>query len=393
MTPLGLISVTTYFSRTREHQLASTMKSESQIPPIAFFVPSVIGGGAQRVFVTLANTLVDMTAHPIHLVVIRDGGEFWSEVRPEVEIVNLGASRMRYALPALTRYLQTVRPQALCSTLTYCNVVTILAWRLAGRPCRLLVREANVVRKEESVRRALMRLTYPQADHVIALSPELHSNILDANVPVRDSIATIGNPALDFQAIERTTAALDFLPRPNPRFICAVGSLTYQKGFDTLLTAFARLSDTSVHLVILGEGELRPSLEAQSEKLGIAHRVHLVGFVARPTDIVQHASLFVLSSRWEGFPNVLLEALGTGVPVVATDCPGANRSILRDGELGHLADPDDPDALAHSIAEALTDPRATPTERQERAQEFAAPKIAREYLDLFGAASKTAPER
>ncbi|MCG5541814.1 MULTISPECIES: glycosyltransferase [unclassified Halorhodospira] len=364
--------------RTNDH--------DSHLAPIALFVPSLLGGGAQRVFVTLANTLVDLTPHPIHLVVIRDGGDFWYEVRPEVRIVNLATNRMRRTLPALTRYLRAERPQALCSTLSYCNVVAILAWRLAGRPGRLLVREANVVRKEEILRRLLMRITYPYATHVIALSPELRSNILDANVSADDKIRTIGNPALNVQADPGSAATPDFLPHSNTRFICAVGSLTYQKGFDTLLSAFARLSDTTLHLAILGEGELRATLERQIADLGIADRVHLPGFVTRPTDVVQHASLFVLSSRWEGFPNVLLEALGTGVPVVATDCPGANRSILRDGELGHLVNPDDPDALADSISEALARPRATQVERQERAQEFAAPKIACEYRDLFGIA-------
>lgn len=366
-----------------EHS-ASTSSNGSQLRPLALLVPALIGGGAQRVFVTLANTLVDLTLHPIHLVVIREGGDFWSEVRQEVTIINLATNRLRRTLPALTRYLRTERPQALCSTLSYCNVVAILAWRLAGRPGRLLVREANVLRKEEILRRLLLRLMYPYATHVIALSPELRSNILEAKVPVHKTITTIGNPALDSQAAQGTAATPDFLPQSNTRFICAVGTLTYQKGFDTLLNAFARLSDTTLHLAILGEGELRATLEGQIADLGIADRVHLPGFVTRPTDVVQHASLFVLSSRWEGFPNVLLEGLGTGVPVVATDCPSANRSILRDGELGHLANPDDPEALAKAISEALTRPRATQAERQERAQEFAAPTIACEYLDLFG---------
>lgn len=371
--------------------LASTSPNGSQLRPLALFVPSLFGGGAERVFVTLANTLVDLTSYPIHLVVIRDGGDFWSEVRPEVRVVNLATRHMRRSLPALIRYLRSVRPQALCSTLSYCNVVMILAWWLAGRPGRLLVREANVILKGQVLRRFLMRLTYPYATHVIVLSPEHRSNILNAKVSVRDTIKTIGNPALDLQTEQGNAATPDFLPQSNTRFICAVGSLTYQKGFDILLRSFSRLSDNSLHLAILGDGKLRAALEAQSMDLGIADRVHLPGFVTRPMDIVQYASLFVLSSRWEGFPNVVLEALGKGVPVVATDCPGANRSILRDGDLGHLVTPDDPEALAESISEALANPRASQAERLQRAQDFAAPKIAGEYLSLFGVAEQPEP--
>ena len=129
-------------------------------------------------------------------------------------------------------------------------------------------------------------------------------------------LVEIGNPCV-FLAQDGVVNKPAFLPQPMPDFVCAVGSLSYQKGFDLLLSAFARLSDTSLHLVILGEGPLRSELEKQIRVLGIEERVHLPGFVKDPVNIIAQADLFVLSSRWEGFPNVLLEALSTGVPIVA----------------------------------------------------------------------------
>jgi glycosyltransferase involved in cell wall biosynthesis len=151
------------------------------------------------------------------------------------------------------------------------------------------------------------------------------------------------------------------------------------------LDAFSKLRDQNTDLVILGEGPLRGRLLEQARELGVNERVYLPGFVSDPMRVLKNSSLFVLSSRWEGFGNVLVEALATGVPVVSTDCPGAPRSLLRGGALGHLVPVDEPDALARAITEALHSPRGTREDRLERARDFAAPVIARRYLEeAFG---------
>lgn len=348
--------------------------------PLSLFIPGLEGGGAQRVFVNLANTLVDMTEHPIDLVVIREGGVFRDQLRPEVNLINLGTGRVSRSISALVRYMRTHRPRVFASTMSYSNVITILAWRLAGRPCRLVVRDANVVREGNRLMRALMRWFYPQADCVIALSPEIRASLLQAGIPVADRIVEIGNPGV-FHPPGDLLEAPAFLPQPTPRFICAVGSLGYQKGFDVLLSAFARLSHPALNLVILGEGALRGQLEEQCRALGIEQRVHMPGFVKRPSDVISQAELFVLASRWEGFPNVLLEALATGVPVVATDCDGAPRSMLEDGHHGHLVASEDPLALSEGIEAALKAPAGTPESRRARAEDFSAETITRKYLE------------
>ena len=348
--------------------------------PISLFIPDLEGGGAQRVFVNLANTLVDMTERPIHLVVIRDGGVFQDELRPEVNLINLGTWRVSRSIPALVRYMRTHRPWVFASTMNYSNIITILAWRLAGRPCRLVVREAVVVCEVSRLMRLLMRLAYPQADCVIALSPEVRASILQAGIPVADRIVEIGNPGV-FSSTGNAVDMPSFLPQSAPRFLCAVGRLERQKGFDILLSAFSGLSDKSLHLVILGEGVLREELEEQSRALGIQERVHMPGFVKCPSDVIRQAELFVLSSRWEGFPNVLLEALSTGVPVVATDCDGAPRSMLEDGRHGYLVVPEDPIALCEGIEAALKAPIGTPESRRARAKDFSAEAITRKYLE------------
>ena len=140
--------------------------------PIALFIPGLEGGGAQRVFVNLANSLVDLVETAVHLVVVRKGGVFEEELRPEVMLINLGTGRVSRSIPALVRYLRSYQPAVFASTMAYCNVAAIAAWRLAGRPCRMVVREVTVIREDMMLMRYLMRLMYPMADCVIALSPE-----------------------------------------------------------------------------------------------------------------------------------------------------------------------------------------------------------------------------
>jgi glycosyltransferase involved in cell wall biosynthesis len=356
--------------------------------PISFFIPGLQGGGAQRVVVNLANILPDITEHPIHVVLARKEGEFLDELRPEVQIIDLGTKRASRSVFALAGYMRRERPQAMISTLNYANVMFLISGLLAGKPCPLIVREATVVRKPSGslgdklrghITQTLMRLLYPRAAKVIAISRDVQQSLLDAGIKIHDKLALIGNP-VEIESPKKEPGDLSWLPSPPPPFICSIGRLSEPKGFDVLLTAFAKLDDNRMHLVILGEGPLRESLTQQARDLGIDDRVHLPGFVKQPRQVLEKAELFVLSSRWEGFVNVLMEALATGVPVVSTDCPGSPGDILENGACGHLVQHDDPHALAEGIIKALEQPAGTPASRMARATDFSAEKIAREYL-------------
>jgi glycosyltransferase involved in cell wall biosynthesis len=369
------------------------VKTESLIAlikqPISFFIPGLQGGGAQRVVVNLANALLDITDHPIHVVLAHKVGEFIDELRPEVKIIDLGTKRASRSVFALARYMRRERPQAMISTLNYANVMFLFSGLLAGKPCPLIVREANVVRKPSGslgdklrghITQGLMRLLYPRADKVIAISRDVQQSLLDVGIKIQDKLALIGNP-VEIESSKIESVDLNWLPNPTPPFICSIGQLSVQKGFDTLLGAFAKLEDKNLHLVILGEGPLRGSLRHQAKELGVEGRVHLPGFVKQPRRVLEKAEMFVLSSRWEGFVNVLLEALATGVSVVSTDCPGSPRDLLENGKHGYLVPYDDPAALADGITRALENPAGTPEGRKARAEDFSAEKIARKYLE------------
>ncbi|MCC5870211.1 MAG: glycosyltransferase [Gammaproteobacteria bacterium] len=357
---------------------------------IALFIPGLNCGGAQKVVVNLANALVDLTDHPVHIVLARAEGEFLHEVHPEVKVVDLGKGRASRAILALAAYLRREKPVVLCSSLNYANVCAAIAWRLAGRPGRLVLREDNVVRAPQGrtkqklhmyLMQRLMQWAYRPAFPVVAISQAVAETLSNSGIATTGQIKVIGNPIMfmvsDSDKVGAKAPAFDF----GGRCICAIGRLTEQKGFDVLLDAFSQLHEDDLDLVILGEGSLRENLEKQAIQLGVAKRVHLSGFVSQPGRVLASAKLFVLSSRWEGFGNVLVEALAAGVPIVSTDCPGAPRAILRDGALGHLVPVDDPAALAEAMAEALHAPRGTKEARQERAQDFAATMIAKQYLE------------
>ena len=170
-----------------------------------------------------------------------------------------------------------------------------------------------------------------------------------------------------------------------PPVVLAVGRLTDQKAFDVLIRAFSLVrKNRPVRLLILGEGEERPVLEPMIWQLGLEQDVSLMGFVQNPYPYMARASLFVLPSRWEGLPTVLVEALYLGMPIIATDCPGGSREILRGGQFGRLVPVDAPLILAEAIEGSMSDRRSRPP--KESWELFNLDFVVDRYVDvLFGA--------
>lgn len=357
--------------------------------PLAFFIPGLNGGGAQRVFVTLVNTLVTMTDHPIHLVTSRDGGVFESRVDPRVVRVILGQNRVSLSVLSLAHYIRVERPVAMVSTLDYCNVVFLVATMFTRTRLRKVIREANVLQEDfESIitrsraiiLRTLMRLFYRRADDVIIITRDVERSLLRHRIVSADRMRRIPNPVL-MEAEAPSVSASSAVPA-GP-FILAIGRLSQQKGFDILIRAFAKLPNREAKLVILGEGPQESQLRALAAEQGVGERVVFPGFVDNTAPYLRLASLFVLSSRWEGFSNVLTEALAAGTPIVSTDCPGSPREVLDGGRFGRLADVGAPEQLAKAMAAELRSQTASAEARKERAKHYAANRVAELYLRLF----------
>ncbi|WP_280569551.1 glycosyltransferase [Chromohalobacter sp. 296-RDG] len=330
---------------------------------LTLFLPSLEGGGAEMVMVTLANGLAAQ-GWRVDLVVARATGAYLKNVAAEVHVVDLRAPRVLYSLPALVRYLRKTRPAVMLSALNYANVVALWATRMAGVGTRMVISEHNNVTRDMHSEPAwrswliplLMRHSYPWANGIVAVSGGVAEELSRALALPRGRIDVIYNPAVTERLRELSTQALahPWLANGEPPVILAVGRLTEQKDYPTLIKAFAALrARQSVRLVILGEGELRESLEALVASLGVSEDVAFLGFVDNPYAWMRQAALFVLSSAWEGFGNVLAEAMACGTPVISTDCPSGPAEILEDGTWGQLVPVGDPQALYEAMVTAL----------------------------------------
>jgi glycosyltransferase involved in cell wall biosynthesis len=282
-----------------------------------------------------------------------------------VNIVDLKARKLSSSLPALVGYLRRVRPPALLSTLHYTNEIAIAAKHFARVDTRVVVREANqlsldVGQSKAWKKRAIpwfVRYLYPLADGVVTVSRGVAEDLSRVCGLPLEKIQVIYNPTITPDLGIKAEEPLNhsWFEPGQPPVILAVGKLQAQKDFPTLIRAFSRVRErTSARLMILGWGPDRSQLEALVAELGLQEDVALPDHVANPYAYMKRAAVFVLSSAWEGLPNVLIEAMAVGIPVVSTDCKSGPSEILKEGEYGLLIPVGNPQAMAEAILTVLS---------------------------------------
>jgi glycosyltransferase involved in cell wall biosynthesis len=360
---------------------------------VLFILPSLGAGGAERVKITLLRHL-DRSRFEPHLALVEAVGPFLTEVPQDVPIHDLKAIRVRYALPAILRLVWKLRPHAVVSALAELNVVMGLIKPLLPRGLKLLVEEETSATAELAEKGAstliwhwLYRHFYAKADKVICVADYVVNDLaVNFRIP-REKLARIYNPV----DIDKTRALAnegdDPFRGPGPHLVAA-GRLSRVKAFDMLLDAMAmvRKAIPTARLTILGGGPLESDLKSQRERLGLTDAVHFVGFQSNPYPYFKHADLFVLSSRYEGLPLVVLEALAVGTPVVATDCPGGIREILAGCARGRLVPNADSRLLADALVSECQSRRGTsPGEEnlEEILDKFRIEKVVRDYEQLL----------
>jgi glycosyltransferase involved in cell wall biosynthesis len=357
---------------------------------VAMFLPSLVGGGAERVMVHVAGGLAQH--FHVDLVLARKEGPLLAEVPGGVRLVALGASRTATAVVPLARYLRRQRPEAMMSALTHANLVALFAVRLARATMPLVVTEhshpseniAHATRRRDRLTPALMRRLYPWATAVTGVSNGVAENLVQRIGVPGDLVTVVRNPVVADDLMRRARQPLDhsWFAAGQPPVLLAVGRLTAPKDLPCLLQALALVRrEREVRAVILGEGEDRPTLERMVRELSLEGAVQLPGFVDNPYPFFRQAALFVLSSRWEGLPTVLLEALALGLPIVSTDCPSGPREILENGRLGILVPVGEAEALAAAILAALHQQRRPYDPRVLRPYELTA--VVSEYARLL----------
>jgi glycosyltransferase involved in cell wall biosynthesis len=334
---------------------------------IAFFLPSLCGGGAERVTVNLAKTIAER-GYSVDLVLVEAEGVFLNELSSAVRVVDLHALRVLRSLVPLAGYLRRERPRVLVSSMGHANLVALWAGRLAGNVTPIIVTEHNTLSQEAGRQQRLRgwlwpRLLgwfYPWAARVVAVSRGAADDLSRTSGLPRERVEVVYNPVItpEMMALARERSDHPWFTPGQPPVVLGVGRLTPQKDFGTLVRAFAEVRRSRpARLIILGEGEERPALEALARELAVSDDVLLPGFQANALAYMVGAAVFALSSAWEGLPTVLIEALVAGTHVVSTDCPSGPREILQEGRLGALVPVGDPSALAAAILDALARPR------------------------------------
>lgn len=365
---------------------------------IALFAPSLRGGGAERVVVTLANEL-SAKGHCVDLVLSSGRGEFLDDVSPKVCIVDLKAGRVIKSLIPLIRYLRQKKPEVMLSFLSHANVVAIIARFFSGFSTRIIVSEHTTATINNAFTKnisaniiyRLIPFLYRRADAIVAVSVGVARDLEELIGLPCGTVKVIYNP---FDLVRINTLSREPIYHPwfandQPPVILAVGRLGFEKDFSTLIRAFASIRNRlNVRLLILGEGELRSELEGLAVSCGLNNdEINMPGFISNPYVYMAGASLFVLSSRWEGLSNVLIEAMACGVPVISTNCPNGPREILEDGRWGKLVPVGDVNALSEAIFETLTtNPVQFPNVKQ-RASQFDMSFSIRDYLEVLDVTS------
>ncbi len=356
---------------------------------ISLLVPSLVGGGLERVFLNLARGFAE-AGETVDLVMLQVVGDYLDDIPAAVNVVDLKAWRTLTSLPAVMGYLRRTKPDVLFAAAEPMNIVSIIAKKLTRTPTQIVITMhhppnvymADSTNPRERFYPTLNRLLYPYADDIIAVSEGVRQALYtDLKLPL-DRITTLYNPVITPELIERAQQ-----PTDHPWFadeipvVLGVGRLDSQKNFSLLVRAFALVrKQHEVRLLILGEGELRDDLEKLVAELGLQDDVLLPGFASNPFAYMSACDVFVLSSIHEGLGIALIEAMQCAPAVISTDCPSGPSEILLDGTLAPLLPMNDVEAMATAITNILEHP-PNPQPLRERANDFTLAKITQSYQE------------
>lgn len=366
--------------------------TDSQKTRLFIVRPTMGQGGAERVTLTLLQHL-DRERFDVSLVLMRHEGNWLDQVPHYVRVHVLGSSTLWTAWFPLAKLLYGSKPDVLFSP-GGTDVAAIIAKHLVHSPSRVVLSERGALyRGRRTFKRRLVvwfkRFSYPFADQLTAVSQGVKDEMVSVLGLAADRIKVIYNPIVDekLEAQMREPATHPWFYENVP-IILGVGRLVPEKDFAMLLRAFARVhKQRPVRLVILGEGPLRTNLIDLAAQLEVQDDVCLAGFDQNPFKYMSRCSVFVLSSRHEGLPGVLIQAMACGAPVISTDCPyGPAEIICEPGRDGILVPVGDAEAMADKIGYLVDHPTVAKEmglEGQAGVCRFGVEKAVLEYTRLL----------
>jgi glycosyltransferase involved in cell wall biosynthesis len=362
----------------------------TQPGPLAFYVPSLTVGGAERVTVSVANGLAER-GYDVHLLVSYYEGSFVSEVDEAVTVFDLATPKVPglgigASVPRLVSYFRRQSPSMLFAQMIYASDVVLVAHMLAGSDALVVPTVHNTVGmydppKERLVQR-LATLLSGRADRFVAVSDGAARSVADELAVPAENVSVLHNPIPvdDVRARACEAANHEWIEADEYDVVLGIGRLAPQKDFETFLRAFAHVNeaDPDTRAIVVGRGPDRERLAATARELGIDDLVQFTGYVDNPYSYMAGADVLAMSSIHEGLPTVLIEALACGCPVVSTDCPSGPRTILEDGKYGPLVDVEDPTALGEAVLSTLESPPDS-SMLVERARDFAPEEVLDDY--------------
>jgi len=363
----------------------------SYIPPkkIFFLLPNLNGGGAERVVLCLAAALQQQALHDeVTLVTFSTEGAYQEHVPAHIRLVDLSAPRARYSFYALWRLCRKEKPDVVVSTMQASTVFGLVR-RFIGYTPYWICRMENPITQDRVTMGRMSRWLFERAlaaaHTVVCLNDAMRDDVVvSASVQWQHTVV-IPNP-IDIETVRQHAQIPVTLPHAG-RTIVMCGRLVTQKNYPLALVFIRSLQCTDVHLYILGEGELQADLKALAAEYGITSQVHFVGFQDNPYAWMAAADLFLLSSHYEGFGNVLVEALAAGVPVVSTDCPTGPTTILSALPYTALVEIGNVEQLTTAVSTVFqwseTTRVAAITAGQVVAERYRPSQIASQYISIY----------
>lgn len=364
---------------------------------LVFFCPNLGGGGAEMHLARLLSNL-DQGKFELHLIVSRAGGSYLSLLPEQVQIhiicdgkIGSGILGMYKTIKPLSEKLTFLNPDIFVSVMDHSNMMAYYAHKKARSSAKLIFCVQTPILQSlkfnwkpfNQILSWMMPFIYPRADKIISLSIGVKSDLISLSRKLKDNTVVINNIGIDqFKKVED-----DPVQKEGVKSIVICGRLIKLKGFDDALRCFKKVSEViAAELYVIGDGPEKQNLLELSEQLNIKDKVQWLGFVSHPEVIMSHADAFLLCSHYEGFGNVIIEAMSVGLPVVSTDCPYGPGEIIDDNISGVLVPVGDFQRMAKEVVKILSDRKLSEKLIQnayERVGDFSKERITQQYERLF----------
>jgi glycosyltransferase involved in cell wall biosynthesis len=370
------------------------MEKQNSYGKIALYIPLLEGGGAERIFVNLANEFA-RRGFCVDLILNQKKGPYLSNIEKRVDVIELGPGRTLFCILPLGLLLKKSNPDVLITALDHTNMAAVIVKYLFFLKTKIILTRhvySEGGEKPSGIKNKFRLLTrfllYRGADKLVAVSEGVANSLVNEIKIKREAVEVIYNPLVDdaISVMKEEDVKHPWFGenKKNHRIIISAGRLVPLKNFPVLIKAFAYLNRKkgNLKLVILGEGSELKRLKALAERLGVGGSVSFPGFINNPYAYITNSDVFALSSNLEGCPNVLVEALACGTPVVSTDCPSGPSEILQNGKYGKLVPMGDYKAFAEALEDVLENPPDSAF-LEKRSWDFSVSKNTGKYLNLL----------